>query len=260
MKLCRTIEITLVIFLVALRAIAEPGRNNSTACFDLTDACEEWQPGFADYPAGQEMFYELTAQCASDPTNLNRGFFLSGANHSDDLFMFIKHPVCGLKPSGAYEVEAWVRILSKAPTGCIGVGGDPGAGVYVKFGASAIEPAPVLQPDGRLRMNVDIGQQSNSGSNAVVIGDIATGITDCFNEEYEAKELQTAASLAAQADENGTLWIFAGTDSGFEGRTSLFFTRVHVHMHHTPTEKNQTKKKDKPENSTHDGSGNGCNH
>jgi len=254
MNIRHATDVAFVVFLFANLTFAEPGRNSLSACFDLTDSCEEWQAGFADYPAGQEMFYELTAQCTSDPTNLNRGFFLSGANHSDDLFMFIKHPVCGLKPSGAYEVEALVRILSKAPTGCIGVGGDPGAGVYVKFGASAVEPAPVLQPDGRLRMNVDIGQQSNSGSNAVVIGDIATGITDCFNQQYELKELQTAAPLAAHADENGMLWIFAAADSGFEGRTSLFFTHVRVHMHHRPTEK------DKTDNTTHDGGGDGCNH
>jgi hypothetical protein len=110
------------------------------------------------------------------------------------------------------------------------VGGDPGASVYVKFGASADEPVPVLQPDGKLRMNVDIGQQSNSGTNAVVIGNIATTNTDCFNTQYELKELQTPAPLAAQSDANGTLWIFTGADSGFEGRTALFFTRVNIRI------------------------------
>jgi len=230
LKTCGALHIAFLVFLFANWTFAEPGRNSLFARFDLTNSCDEWQAGFADYLAGQESFYELTARCAGDPTNLNRGFFLSGANRSDDLFMFIKHQICGLKPSSAYQVQASVGILSKAPTGCIGAGGDPGAGVYVKFGASAVEPAPVLQPDGMLRMDVDIGHQSNSGSNAVVIGNLATGITNCFNEQYELKELQTPAPLAAQSDENGTLWIFVGADSGFEGRTALFFTQVNVRI------------------------------
>jgi len=230
MNIRHATDVAFVVFLFANPTFAEPGRNSLSACFDLTDSCEEWQAGFADYQAGQEMFYELTAQCTSDPTNLNRGFFLSGANHSDDLFMFIKRPVSGLKPAKNYFVEASIEILSKAPTNCIGVGGDPGMSVYVKFGASTVEPVPVIQTNGYVRMNVDIGNQSNCGSNAVVIGNIATTNTDCFNTHYELKNLQTPAPLAAQSDENGTLWIFAGADSGFEGRTSLYFTRVNVRI------------------------------
>jgi hypothetical protein len=95
--------------------------------------------------------------------------------------MFIKRPIHGLKPLTTYEVEARVAFLSKAPTGCIGIGGDPGASVYVKFGTSAEEPSPVIQADGMLRMNVDIGYQSNGGTNAEVIGNIAATITDCQN-------------------------------------------------------------------------------
>jgi hypothetical protein len=231
MKLCRAMDIAFVFFLFANWAAAERGRNNLSACFDLTDSCADWQAGFADYPAGQESYYELTAQCGDDSTNLNPGYFLSGANHSDDLFMFIKRPICGLKPADTYVVEASVWFLSKAPAGCIGGGGDPGAGVYVKFGASAVEPAPALQPDGMLRMNVDKGNQSLGGANAAVIGDITTSSTNCFNEQYELKELRTSAPLITPSDENGTLWIFVGTDSGFEGRTSLYYTRVSVHLH-----------------------------
>src|SRR6266705_2544836 len=185
MNIRHATDVAFVVFLFANPTFAEPGRNSLSACFDLADACDAWQAGFADYPAGQESFYELTAQCAGDSTNLNRGFFLAGANHSDDLFMFVKHPIGGLKPSEKYVIEAGVEFLSKALTNCIGVGGDPGMSVYVKFGASTVEPVPVIQTNGYVRMNVDIGNQSNSGSNAVVIGNIATTSTNCFNEHYE---------------------------------------------------------------------------
>lgn len=226
----RGILVLPLLFLLTERADGEAGQNGLFARFDLAESCAGWLAGFADYPAGQELFYELTAECANGETNLNRGIFLSGANHSDDLFMFIKHPVGGLTPSCLYQLEARVVILSKAPTGCIGAGGDPGASVYVKFGASTEEPAPVLQTNGWLRMNVDKGNQSLGGTNAEVIGDIATGITNCFNTQYVLKELETPSPFITQSDSNGTLWIFAGTDSGFEGRTSLFFTQLEVHL------------------------------
>ena len=120
---------------------------------------------------------------------------------------------------------------AKAPTGCIGVGGDPGESVYVKFGAAPEEPSPVIQEDGTVRMNVDIGQQAIGGADAVVIGNIATSITDCHNEQYELKELETAAPLITRSDPSGTLWIFVGTDSGFEGKTALIYTQVRLTIH-----------------------------
>ncbi|PYJ98385.1 MAG: PEP-CTERM sorting domain-containing protein [Verrucomicrobia bacterium] len=199
--------------------------------FDLRRPCAGWQAGFADYLADQESFYELASAYADACTNLNRGLFISGNNHSDDLFMFIKRPICNLEPSTIYEVEAWVEFWSKAPTGCIGAGGDPGESVYVKFGATPVEPSTVIEDDGTVRMNVDIGHQAIDGADAVVIGNIATSITDCHNEQYELKELETLAPLVTRSDPRGTLWIFVGTDSGFEGKTSLIYTQVRVTIH-----------------------------
>ncbi|PYJ61684.1 MAG: PEP-CTERM sorting domain-containing protein [Verrucomicrobia bacterium] len=199
--------------------------------FDLRRPCAGWQAGFADYLADQESLYELAWAYVNECTNLNQGLFISGNNHSDDLFMFIKHPICSLEPSTIYEVEAWVELWSKAPTGCIGAGGDPGENVYVKFGAVPDEPSPVIEDDGTVRMNVDIGRQSISGADALVIGNIATSITDCHNEQYELKELETPAPLITRSDPSGTLWIFVGTDSGFEGKTSLIYKRLCLQIH-----------------------------
>jgi subtilisin family serine protease len=227
-----TVAPSLLLAQQAQPMVSAPGGNGLFARFDLRHSCAGWQAGFADYPAGQESFYQLAWECAGQSTDLPQGLFISGNNHSDDLFMFIKHRIAGFKPLTTYQVEASVEFLSKAPTGCLGAGGDPGADVYMKFGASAEEPAPVVQPDGMARMNVDIGHQSHAGSNAVVIGNIATSITDCHNERYELKELATPRPLSVRSDRSGALWIFVGTDSGFEGRTSLIYTQVRVRFHH----------------------------
>src|SRR5437016_10281996 len=184
----RNVLLAFVILHFAYGAIAKPHHDDKGGKphhhgdflnfdFDLRDPCAEWQAGFADYRADQESFYELAWTWANECTNVNRGLFISGNNHSDDLFMFIKHPICSLEPSTIYEVEAWVELWSKAPTGCIGAGGDPGENVYVKFGAVSEEPSTGIEDDGTVRMNVDIGRQSISGADALVIGNIATSIT-----------------------------------------------------------------------------------
>jgi len=226
----KRVLISLIIFHLALYAVGKGGRNGLFARFDLRESCMGWQVGFADYRADQESFYELTWACANDLTFLNRGLFISGNNHSDDLFMFIKRPIHGLKPRTAYQVKARITFLSRAPTGCLGIGGDPGANVYVKFGASPEEPSPVIDAGGRVGLNVDIGQQSNRGADTLVLGDIATSFTDCHNQQYEVKELETPSPLITRSDERGTLWVFVGTASGFEGITSLFYTGVRVHI------------------------------
>jgi len=229
----RKVLIAFIVVQFTYSAMGKPHHHDSflNFDFDLRRWRDGWQAGFADYRADQESFYELAWAYQDECTNLNRGFFISGDNHSDDLFMFIKRPVCNLEPSTLYEVEAWVEFWSKAPTGCAGVGGDPGASVFVKFGAAEEEPSPVIENDGMVRMNVDIGHQAIGGANAVVIGNIATSIADCHNEQYELKELETLAPIITRSDPKGTLWIFVGTDSGFEGETSLIYTQVRVQVH-----------------------------
>ena len=231
----RIILCAFIAFQLANSGVAGRRHHGPFVNFDLRHSCSGWQAGFADYRADQESLYELTSTCSDESTNLNPGLFISGDNHSDDLFMFIKRPVCNLEPSTLYEVEAWVEFWSRAPTGCLGIGGDPGANVYVKFGASPEEPSPVIDAGGRVGLNVDIGHQSNRGADTLVLGDIATSFTDCHNEQYEVKGLETPSPLITRSDERGTLWIFVGTDSGFEGITSLFYTGVRVHIHpHKP--------------------------
>ena len=55
-----------------------------------------------------------------------------------------------------------------------------------------------------------------------------------------------------ESDADGTLWIFAGADSGFEGRTSLFFTQASIHIRPAPA--------DEDENSNNDNDSPSCDH
>jgi hypothetical protein len=195
--------------------------------FDFRDGPQGWATGFADYPAGEDAFFELAAGYDTLPPEVGSGsaLHLSGNNHSDDLFMFIKRRIDGLNPNQTYALRFDVEIASNAASGCVGIGGAPGESVTLKAGASTIEPI-ADNHDGFLEMNVDKGNQASGGANALVLGDIANGRSCDDPPMYVLKSLDSGdQTLQVTTDAAGGFWLFAGTDSGFEGTTSLYYTR-----------------------------------
>ena len=79
-------------------------------------------------------------------------------------------------------------------------------------------------------MNISKGRQSTSGSDAVVVGNIANSIPcEAVPPNVYLWELKDLASppaaihLSASAD--GSAWLLVGTDSGFDGPTPLYYTK-----------------------------------
>ncbi|MXY24794.1 MAG: hypothetical protein F4Y45_09760 [Acidobacteria bacterium] len=198
--------------------------------FDFHRGPQGFTAGFADYPAADEEIYELTSGYRSLPPPLESqsGLFISGINRSDDLFMFFKGPIDDLPPGANYSVTASVEIVTETPAGCVGVGGAPGESVWIKAGATAMEPLAV--PSGSyLRMNIDIGNQSRGGEQAVVLGDVANSrrceqSRQWERKSFEARPLPAPISIAP----DGRAWLLLGVDSGFEDRTAIYFTRASV--------------------------------
>lgn len=187
---------------------------------------------FADYPPAHKEIYFLTADYRLLPSPLapHSALYITGSNRSDDLFMYYKGQVGGLVPGAAYAVSASVEIATDVPSGCVGIGGPPGESVYVKVGASSVEPTAALDDLGHLRMNIDKGNQSRGGENAVVLGDI-TNSRDCeqWSPQWERKSFPRQPIPApVTASEDGRVWLLFGTDSGFEGTTRIYFTRASV--------------------------------
>ncbi len=78
-------------------------------------------------------------------------------------------------------------------------------------------------------MNIDKGNQEQGGTDAIVVGNVANGLTDCFNLVYAMKTLQnTQDTFTARTDSQGTIWAIVGTDSGFEGETALYYAKIIV--------------------------------
>lgn len=229
----RFAALILVLFLSGCAEDAEPVIPGVVIfSFDLSVDAQGWAAGFADYPEGDEVLFELESEWTDtlpQPLESGGSIYISGNNQSDDLFMFIKRRLTSLKPNTRYALTFGVEIATNADSGCVGIGGAPGEGVVVKAGATEHEPLPDQQSQGNLRMNIDHGDQSSGGSDAVVIGNIAGSQTDCADDVYELKILDNEdAPFEVFTGEEGALWALFATDSGYEGTTSIYFTRMQI--------------------------------
>ncbi len=199
-----------------------------TFTFDFSRGQQGFVAGFADYPPGDADIYELTSDFRALPPPLapEPALFISGVNRSDDLFMFFKGPVDGLLAGTRYDVTVSVEIATDVPSGCVGVGGAPGESVWVKAGATAVEPLAVR--DGSyLRMNIDIGNQSAGGSEGVVLGDVANSRRCEESRRWERKSFESRPIPASiEISSSGRAWLLLGVDSGFEARTEIYFMRA----------------------------------
>ena len=196
--------------------------------FDFSSGDQGFTSDFADLPAGYDPeFYNLVADHRNLPAEIGvgKGLFISGINHSDDLWMFWKKKLTGLQPNTEYQVVLDIEMASNVAPGLVGVGGAPGESVYVKAGVSQAEPLVAPDSEGQLRLTVDKGNQSTSGSAAAVLGNVAKENDN--SEQYAIlhrnnRSIQQSATTSA----DGSLWIFFGTDSGFESTTALYYTHA----------------------------------
>ncbi len=200
--------------------------------FDFNQSQGEWEADFTDLPTlpTDSSLYELQVAYTYLPSNLGtrKSIMLSGNNHSDDLFMFIKKRITGLMPNTSYNLVFEVELASNAPYGSVGVGGSPGESVYLKAGASQIEPKKMIEDD-RYVLNVDKGNQSMPGSNAIVLGNIATASSSSNYTLISRSNASTSSQpFIAQSNSTGEIWLLVGTESGFEGVTTVYYTKVNV--------------------------------
>jgi len=204
-----------------------------TFAFDFARGAEGWAPGFSDYSLlhPQPELMELVAEHRPLPPPLDvtrGGLFISGKNFTADLFMFWKRRVDGLRSDRSYGVQFTVEFATNVPKGIGGIGRADGD-VSVKVGVSSAEPVVVPGPVGRCPsylycLTIDKGNQSQGGQDAVVIGTVGNL---SGTETWELKVLRSEpGSLTITPDRGGALWLLVGTDSGFEGRTSLYYTRI----------------------------------
>src|SRR5690606_33590517 len=196
--------------------------------FNFDEGAENWLADFADYPEGEEDFYELDFGHATLPIPLDTtqgALMITGNNHSDDLFMFIYYPVQGLLSNATYDVDFELDIASDAADDSFGVGGSPGSGVYLKAGVITHQPEKELEDDHHYRVNFDKANQAQDGEDMMNLGDVSNG-TDEF--EFAMIHRSNDTPFRFQTDSDGNAWVVIGTDSGFEATTTLFYDKITV--------------------------------
>ena len=202
--------------------------------YDFEEDQQGWVTNFADLPANYDpTLYELDSGWGKLPSGLEgNAIYLNGHNRSDDLFMFLKVQVNGLKPDTTYQVLFSIDLASNTPEGMMGIGGSPGESVYVKVGAVNYEPELIEETDEWLRMNIDKGNQASEGEDMINLGTLANPNInfDTFTGvEYAIMTLDNQErAFTVTADHAGSVWVIVGTDSGFEGPTKVYYDKISI--------------------------------
>ncbi|HYO82430.1 MAG TPA: hypothetical protein VES20_13585 [Bryobacteraceae bacterium] len=147
--------------------------------------------------------------------------------------MFLKKELSasdGIEPDRSYGVSIHVGYLSNAPSGgTAGIGGSPGESVYLKAGISLVEPVAILEAErSYVQLNVDKGDQSQSGRDLQVVSTIENGHPPQPDQPYVYVERVHHLPAPVRTDRRGVLWVTVGVESGFEGVTGIYFYEIIV--------------------------------
>jgi hypothetical protein len=202
--------------------------------FETND--EGWQVGYTDYPSNLTLndslnLYEMSYGYTTLPASISpsqKGMHIKGANRSDDLFMYLKKKVNGLKANASYQLDFNIELASNAPLGAVGVGGSPGESVFFKVGASPVEPKSAKASDNHYHLNLDKGFQMTEGKDMVQIGNI--GVANNTSQFTLITRTNLTKPFQATTNNSGELWLIVGTDSGFEGLTEIYYANVKVDL------------------------------
>lgn len=191
-----------------------------------------WDSLFSDYPKGEESFYQLEFAYSHLPEPLDttvKAIKISGNNHSDDLLSFITTKITQLIPDAVYEVTFDITMASNVATNSIGIGGSPD--LAIGAGGLGYEPAKALDASNWYRTNFISLLQSHESNNVMqMLGTI--GVQDTTTVYTLINRNNSDNPLKLKTNEYGELWLLIGTDSGFEGITTLYFKSITIKLNY----------------------------
>ena len=216
--------------------LAEKGSSASASSITLqwsfVSTAQGWTGGFADYSRGMAPNIGFESGWSSLPAPLTGGGFkLSGNNASDDLWMFASKALTsashGIVPNALYDVAMTVWVASNAPSGCFGTGGAPGEAVWLKGNVVNTQPRAVASGD-QVLFNIAKGNQAEIGPQALSFGDLANGDSCDLPARYKVLQRSATRYAPVRATSTGNLWVYFGSDSGFESRSTYFIDQIRV--------------------------------
>lgn len=220
----------------------KPAEENFDYIFSFTEKeIQQWKADFANYPVGEEAFYKLNSgqvQTPAESGKVEPAYLMSGHNYGNNLFMYLYRKIDGLEPETTYTLYYSVELASNAPRNSVGVGGSPGASVYLKAGAVTQKPQLVQEKVKDVlfwRTEFDRGQLAEPGLDMVPLGNIGTDLN-----QFKYSHIQRSGSNphAVTTNKQGELWFIIGTESGFAGKTTLYYTSIKVNATKTALARN----------------------
>lgn len=191
---------------------------------------EGWTGDFAEYPVGMEDEYELSFGYDSlpEPLDRNQGALkLSGINHNNDLFMFVKKRISDLEPNSVYYAKFTVEFATNEPGDELNTAEVQGGKIYVGAGAVPVEPEKVVGEDNIYGLNIGKCNENQDGEDMVVLGNL---INETDELVYALKTINNQKPFHCVTNENGDLWIIIATDSGVEAATAIYINTIQVEL------------------------------
>ncbi|MEM1167155.1 MAG: hypothetical protein AAGI30_12800 [Planctomycetota bacterium] len=199
--------------------------------YDFSNSTRGWDGRFADLPVEFDPEqYRLDWGLSPAPIGASSALRIAARNRSDDISMMFTRRIEGLIPHARYAVSGTIDYLYNFTTASSGIGGSPGASVYLRYGAIPDEPAFTVDEIDHIRWaNVDMGDQADpGGNNGINIGAVGTppgsGEGVWLPQQRAHENNPASPSFTAFAAPDGAAWIIFGTESGYEGDNEIYYT------------------------------------
>lgn len=203
-----------------------------SASFDFSQDLQGWEADFVgtmpknNDPSNYQFEFSHTDLQSSFGSR--KAIKLAGSNTDGSLFMFLKRKITGLKPNTSYTLAFEVGLASDASSITTGNGQPLANNVFLKAGACKVEPVKVLAQSEYI-LNIDKGSDSNSGTNAIVLGNIASPQSPSTYEIVTRTNVtDTGPPFIVETNNAGEMWLLVGTETVAEGNTTVFYTNVNV--------------------------------
>jgi hypothetical protein len=224
MKTGRLIVVIMLILLTSCTLEDSSGIEIFSMNYSFANGDDGWVADFTDYPVSEDPLsdsvyqWEAKVITSAPATDGQSAFMISCNNVSGDIFMFLKKRIDGLRPNTNYNVVFEVMLASNAVAG---------QGIILKGGASGMEPKKVIENNYYV-LNIDKGSDTTSGENAISFGDIGTAESTADYSYLVKGNVNAYEPFVAKTNSKGELWLVVGTDSLFEGTTTVYFTGVNL--------------------------------
>lgn len=205
----------------------------ATYSFDFEKDEEGFEAVFSDYHDDGNNYetYEMKSDYTTIPVAdiSSKGLYIASMNRSDDMFMGYIKEITGLPKDQSYAFDISFKLATNVEAGGFGIGGSPGAAVFIKAGIASEKPEIQKDDNGVYHFtNLDTGSQKSGGKDLLQLGNIEKP-EENWVEGFMFKSFTTSAM--ATTNSNGSVFLIIGSDSGYEGFTEYYIDDVSVVIH-----------------------------